>query len=171
MRSLGLLGLLASASASASLITNRPKAVYVDCLQQVPQMITDSLTEYNTTLPATLPASLKCGYVVVPMDYSRPLTPANSLNVSFSLNAINSTRGALLYNPGGPGEEVRPCHRFYGRADSQSQGYAWGIAGVPLDGLYYVAGLEVFDFLSTLLWSSKWTYHNSRYRYSRYRLY
>jgi hypothetical protein len=99
-------GLLAGAIASAI----SPETVYVDCLQQVPQSILDSLTVSNTSLPATLPTSLKCGYVVVPVGYSKPLTPANSLNVSFSINAINSTRGVLLYNPGGPGEEVGPVH-------------------------------------------------------------
>lgn len=105
-RTLVLLTLVVSTVVSATPIAPQPKVQYVNCRDQTPAAIQDNLTQTNTTLPQSLPASLKCGYVTVPMDYSKPLAAGNSVNVSFAINAINSPKGLLLYNPGGPGSEV-----------------------------------------------------------------
>ncbi|WRT69933.1 uncharacterized protein IL334_006924 [Kwoniella shivajii] len=103
---------------------------WVDCLDNIPAPI----QEANVTLPSPLPDTLKCGYLTVPLDYSKPICESNSLNISFAANFVDSSNGLLFYNPGGPGEEARS--------------YAWALAGLSIEQISHVDGLQDFDFVA-----------------------
>ncbi|KAJ7599803.1 hypothetical protein C8J56DRAFT_908924 [Mycena floridula] len=99
---------------------------WVDCAANVPQPLQGT----NLTFP--LPTELHCGRLDVPMDYSKPKSPSNTITLGFSIYRPNNSQGLINFNPGGPGEEVAS--------------YPWDIA-LNLTRASWFTGLEGYDIL------------------------
>ncbi|KAF7969925.1 hypothetical protein HWV62_25528 [Athelia sp. TMB] len=87
----------------------------------------------GTTLPTSLPINLHCGLLVVPMEYSKPISSSNNITLGFAMRRPEKPKGLLNFNPGGPNSEVAS--------------YAWAFSlNISSENLF--TGLEDFDFLA-----------------------
>jgi len=83
-----LLSLSISVTAAASI----PKSIrWVDCSKNVPSTL--DLTNVNL---AKLPSTLHCGQIDVPMDYSKPLSPHNTITLGLAMHRPAKPKGALF---------------------------------------------------------------------------
>lgn len=75
-----------------------PSIQWVDCAQNVPIYFTLA----GITVPTTnLPSTLKCGELVVPMNYDEPISDENNITLSIAMYRPPEPKGVLFYNGGG----------------------------------------------------------------------
>ncbi|KAE9401104.1 hypothetical protein BT96DRAFT_880708 [Gymnopus androsaceus JB14] len=101
---------------------------WVNCTDFVPSTLVQS------ELPSPLPTTLHCGNLVVPMDYSKGISPSNNITISFAMRRPDNPKGLINYSPGGPG----------GEANS----FAWAFALNISSEAFGFTGLEDFDFVA-----------------------
>ncbi|KAJ7913856.1 hypothetical protein B0H13DRAFT_2270961 [Mycena leptocephala] len=76
---------------------------WLDCHDRVPSDIQGIVLNVTSSTP--LPPSLACGEIVVPMDYTKPISTTNNITVGFAMsrpaNRANSS-GLIAYHAGMP---------------------------------------------------------------------
>ena len=65
------------------------KIQWVNCTEHVPEPL------QGTTLPTSLPTNLHCGLLVVPMDYSKPISSSNNIMLGFAMRRPENPKGLL----------------------------------------------------------------------------
>jgi hypothetical protein len=66
---------------------------WVDCSQNVPQYISATYPTLNTS---AIPPNLKCGNLVVPMDYAKPVSSYNNITVSLAMYRPTNPKGVVF---------------------------------------------------------------------------
>ncbi|KAJ7784305.1 hypothetical protein B0H16DRAFT_1402150 [Mycena metata] len=106
------------------------KLKWVDCHDRIPTTVQATT---NITASTPLPPNLCCGEIVVPMDYSKPISADNNITVGFAMvrppKGTNSS-GLIAYHAGGPG--IDAATKAWETAFNQSTTFS---------------GLEDFDLL------------------------
>lgn len=62
---------------------------WVNCREHVPEPL------QGFTLPGSLPKNLHCGLLVVPMDYSKPISNSNNITLGFAMRRPENPQGLL----------------------------------------------------------------------------
>lgn len=62
---------------------------WLNCTEFVPSPL------LGTTLPDPLPSTLQCGNLVVPMDYSKCISPWNNITISFAMRRPQNPQGLV----------------------------------------------------------------------------
>ena len=62
---------------------------WVNCTEHVPEPL------QGVTLPGSLPENLHCGLLVVPMDYSKPISSSNNITLGFAMRRPENPNGLL----------------------------------------------------------------------------
>jgi hypothetical protein len=70
----------------------KPTIQWLDCQNHVPAAFNASATGLMYT---TVPPTLHCGSINVPMDYSRPYGPDNSITVSLAMYRPKTPKGVI----------------------------------------------------------------------------
>lgn len=83
---------------------------WIDCSKNVP----DPMTNLDTTGVnlSSLPSELRCGQIVVPMDYSKPLNVSNNITLGLAMYRPAKPKGALFFCPGGTDPGVAAAWRI-----------------------------------------------------------
>jgi hypothetical protein len=75
-----------------------PSIDWLDCKQNVPSFFALA----QITVPTeNLPSTLKCGNIVVPMDYNRPISDSNNITLSIAMHRPANPKGVIFFNGGG----------------------------------------------------------------------
>jgi len=77
----------------ASIAAANPEIVWVDCRDHVPPA--DVFDPPGVDLEH-LPSTLKCGQLVVPMDYSRPLDVGNNITLGIAMHRPANPKGVIF---------------------------------------------------------------------------
>ncbi|KIW91189.1 uncharacterized protein Z519_08084 [Cladophialophora bantiana CBS 173.52] len=75
-----------------------PQILWTDCRQHVPPRTVFDSTGVDLQ---DLPSTLKCGQIVVPMDYSRPLSESNNITLGLAMYRPIQPKGIIFFCPGG----------------------------------------------------------------------
>ncbi|KEF62526.1 uncharacterized protein A1O9_00499 [Exophiala aquamarina CBS 119918] len=93
----------------ASITAANPEIVWVDCRDHVPP--SDVFDPTGIDLER-LPSTLKCGQIVVPMDYSRPLDAGNNITLGLAMHRPPNPKGVIFFSPGGSDNGVVHAWNF-----------------------------------------------------------
>ena len=112
------------------------KINWINCTDQPPNQYYSSINETD------LPSTLKCGQILVPMDYSRPISPTNNITLGLAMYRPTNPKGVVFFQPGG---------------SSEVTSYAWdkafltqlNVNGSQIGTPDIFEGLEDFDLMST----------------------
>lgn len=74
---------------SLATANKNPSIKWIDCATNVPEPLKD------IEMPLSLPSTLQCGRLDVPMDYSKPIAPNNTITLGFSINRPQNPQGLI----------------------------------------------------------------------------
>ncbi|KAL6241664.1 hypothetical protein RBB50_011446 [Rhinocladiella similis] len=75
-----------------------PEILWTDCSEHIPPSTVFDSTGVDLQ---HLPSTLKCGQIVVPMDYARPLSESNNITLGLAMHRPLHPKGAIFFCPGG----------------------------------------------------------------------
>ncbi|OAL39580.1 hypothetical protein AYO20_00977 [Fonsecaea nubica] len=88
---------------SITLAAGHPEILWTDCSEHVPPSDVFNATGVDLQ---HLPSTLKCGLLVVPMDYSKPLSESNNITLGLAMHRPAQPRGVIFFCPGGSDNAV-----------------------------------------------------------------
>ena len=74
-----------------ALPTNPSTIKWVDCAAHIPE----TLDTTNVDLKS-LPSTLHCGRIVVPMNYAKPIGPANNITLGLAMYRPSNPKGVIF---------------------------------------------------------------------------
>ena len=91
---LGLAFILSPAFPLVAASTYSPNIAWVDCAKHVPIPATNlNVTGVNLS---ALPPTLHCGQLVVPVDYSKPISASNQITLGLAMYRPPNPKGVLF---------------------------------------------------------------------------
>jgi hypothetical protein len=66
---------------------------WINCTENVPPVFSAS---YPTSPTSTIPPNLKCGNLVVPMDYANPISSCNNITLSLAMYRPVNPKGVIF---------------------------------------------------------------------------
>lgn len=76
-----------------SIAAANPEIIWVDCQDHVPPVDVFDPTGVDFE---NLPSTLKCGQIVVPMDYSHPLDTCNNITLGLAMHRPDNPKGVIF---------------------------------------------------------------------------
>lgn len=70
-----------------------PEILWTDCSEHIPPSTVFDSTGVDLQ---HLPSTLKCGQIVVPMDYARPLSESNNITLGLAMHRPLHPKGAIF---------------------------------------------------------------------------
>lgn len=79
---------------SSIVVASQPQIQWVDCKKNVNPAF--PLLYPTVKLPSKLPSTLHCGYLEVPMDYSKPISSTNNITLGIAMHRPQNPKGVIF---------------------------------------------------------------------------